>query len=313
MIKNYVTTYVSICLYGLIFLSCSNNHLLKEVKKLNDYPSASAIEYVDQKFFIIGDDAKQLLVLDSNFITLDSIPLYTFTEKRIPKAIKPDLESIAITKDKKLLLFGSGSLSPYRNTGWIIDPATKQKDSIRLDTFYRRLKYYGIAEINIEGACSLQGGIVLSNRGHKSYRRNILVFTNDHFWDHQATASITTIRMGVNSDTSVFNGISGMAYAATSDRLIMTVSTENTSSAFEDGAIGKSYLWIVNNISSKKRWKSINPNQIIDLDAIDSRFKNQKIESVCVIKETKHFLHLVLAADNDDGSSSLFKILVEKK
>ena len=119
--------------------------------------------------------------------------------------------------------------------------------------------------------------------------------------------------MGSNSDTSVFNGVSGLSYAPKTDKLIMTVSTEDTRSVYEDGAIGKSYIWIVNSITSKRNWKSINPNIIIELDSIDPRFKSQKIESVCVLKETKHFLHLLLAADNDNGSSTLFKLLVEIK
>ncbi|MND05646.1 hypothetical protein D3C83_265740 [compost metagenome] len=51
---------------------------------------------------------------------------------------------------------------------------------------------------------------------------------------------------------------------------------------------------------------------IIDLEEVDARFKGQKIESVCILKETKDFLHLALAADNDDGSSTLFRLVVEK-
>ncbi|HEX7905369.1 MAG TPA: hypothetical protein VF487_15960 [Chitinophagaceae bacterium] len=321
--KNNLPSYVSMCLCGsrlwikiftlsVILVSCNNTHLLKEIKKLDHYPSASGIEYFNKQFFVIGDDANDLLVLDSNFNIADSISIYSFPKKRIPKTIKPDLESILLTRDGKLLLLGSGSLSPYRNVCWLIDPITKEKDSTPLDTFYQRLKYNGITEINIEGATSIPGSIILSNRGHKAYRRNYLVFTNSHFWNNQQEAPIDLILIGSNPDTAEFNGISGISYAPKSDRLIMTVSTENTSSAYDDGTIGKSYLWIVNSISSKKRWKSINPNQVIDLNAVDARFKGQKIESVCVVKETKHFLHLVLAADNDDGSSTLFKVLVEK-
>ena len=104
-----------------------------------------------------------------------------------------------------------------------------------------------------------------------------------------------------------------MSYSYKSDRLIMTISTEDTHNALEDGAIGKSYLWIFKNISSKRRWKAANPSQVIELDAMDARFKGQKIESVCITSETRDFLHLVMAADNDDGSSTLFRVVVEKK
>jgi hypothetical protein len=301
----------------LLFLSsCGRTHLLKETKRIEHFPSASAIEFNNDRLFVTGDDASYMLVLYNNLATIDSIALYGFSSKRIDKATKPDLESVGIfgwRAARRLLLLGSGSLSPYRDVGWIIDPQTKKTDSIRLDTIYQRLRLQGIKEINIEGSCAIPGGYLLSNRGHLGYRRNYLLLTDATFWTKQESASISTVLIGGNADTSSFNGVSGLAYAAKSDRLVMSVSTEATTSVYEDGVIGKSYLWIVKNISSKKRWKSLNADQVIDLEDIDPVFKGQKIESVCVMKETRHFLHLVLAADNDDGSSTLFKVLVEKK
>jgi len=287
--------------------------MLKEIKKLDHYSSASGIEYFRNHYYVIGDDANNLLILDEAFNPKDSIQLYSFSEKRIPKAIKPDLEAITVTKNGTLLIVGSGSLAPTRNTAWIIDPVTKQKDSIRLDIFYQRLKLNGLEEINIEGICSMPGSVVFSNRGSKGYPKNHLIFTNEDFLKDQTNARLIIVPVGSNTDSSFFNGVSGLAYSTKSDRLIITVSTEDTRNNMDDGAIGKSYLWIVKNISSKKGWKAINPVEIIDLEAIDPKFNGQKIESVCITKETTRFLHLVLAADNDNGASSIFRLIVEKK
>lgn len=295
------------------FTSCGSNNMLKEIKKLDHYSSASGIEYFRNHYYVIGDDANNLLILDEAFNPKDSIQLYSFSEKRIPKAIKPDLEAITVTKNGTLLIVGSGSLAPTRNTAWIIDPVTKQKDSIRLDIFYQRLKLNGLEEINIEGICSMPGSVVFSNRGSKGYPKNHLIFTNEDFLKDQTNARLIIVPVGSNTDSSFFNGVSGLAYSTKSDRLIITVSTEDTRNNMDDGAIGKSYLWIVKNISSKKGWKAINPVEIIDLEAIDPKFNGQKIESVCITKETTRFLHLVLAADNDNGASSIFRLIVEKK
>lgn len=264
----------------------------------------------------MGDDAGHLLILDSNLIITDSIKLYAHQEKRIPKAIKPDLEGITLVRDSgksRMLLVGSGSLVPYRNIAVLIDPRSKQVDSVRLDVFYQRLLSNGLQELNLEGITTTQGSVILSNRGHKSYPKNYLVFTTNTFWKNQAMAPITVIPVGFNSDSLSFSGVSGICYAPKGDRLLMTVSTEDTRNALEDGAIGKSYLWIVKNISAKRNWKAINPDQVIDLDDLDSRFRGQKIESICVTMETRGYIHLVLAADNDDGSSTLFKLIVEKE
>ena len=292
--------------------SCGSNELLEEVIEYPSYPSASGIEYRNKKIYIIGDDATHLLVLDSNMAYADSIILYPGNEKKIPKAVKPDLEAAAFTNDGRLLLLGSGSASPQRNIGWFIDPDNKKADSIRLDTFYSRLQLNGIKELNIEGATAIPGSFVLSSRGSKGYPRNHLIITDKNFWRKQSQAAITTILAGSNTDSSLFSGISGLAYASKSDRLLLTVSTEDTRNSIDDGAIGKSYIWIIKNISSKKRWKAINPDKIIGLESLDPKFKGQKIESVCITKETTDFLHLVLVADNDNGSSTLFRVIVQK-
>lgn len=306
--------YFRFALLGLLFCitSCGSNALLEEVVEFPSYPSASGIEYQHKKFFIIGDDASRVLILDSSLKAIDSITIYPGNERKIPKAIKPDLEAAAITAGGQLLLLGSGSQSPQRNIAWLIDGGTKKADSLRLDTFYSRLLLYGIKELNIEGATAIPGSLVLAARGSKGYPKNHLIITDKVFWQKQSQAFIATILAGTQTDSSLFSGISGLAYAPKSDQLLLTVSTEDTRNSMDDGAIGKSYLWIINSISSKRKWKAINPDKIIDLESLDPKFRGQKIESVCITKETSDFLHLVLAADNDNGSSTLFRVIVQK-
>ncbi|HMI79864.1 MAG TPA: hypothetical protein VK484_13790, partial [Ferruginibacter sp.] len=215
-------------------------------------------------------------------------------------------------KNNELLLLGSGSLPPYRSGGWIIDPVTKRADSIRLDTIYERLKASGLEVLNIEGVCSIPGSVLMVNRGNNAWRRNDLIIVDEEFWKDQSLSPVSIIRLGANTDSIVFNGVSGLDYVVGTDQLLLTVSTENTSSNTGDGAIGKSYLWIVNNISSKKGMRTIDPDTIIDLEKLDKQFIGQKIESLCVTGETKTFLQLALTADNDDGSSTVFMIVIPR-
>ncbi|MEJ7671411.1 MAG: hypothetical protein WKF59_01500 [Chitinophagaceae bacterium] len=81
---------------------------------------------------------------------------------------------------------------------------------------------------------------------------NYLIFTAGAFWNNQQDAPIKIIKVGSNNDTAFFNGVSGLEYSKFTDQLLLTVSTENTYNAIDDGTIGKSYLWIINNISAKK-------------------------------------------------------------
>jgi hypothetical protein len=79
----------------------------------------------------------------------------------------------------------------------------------------------------------------------------------------------------------------------------------------DDGAIGKSYLWIIDNISKRKNDAAINPDRIIDLEEINPVFNGQKIESVCLVRDTKKSVTLVLAADNDNGTSTIFTLTIQ--
>lgn len=305
--------FYNIVISSALLVSCRQGKNLIEMKMLANYPSASGIEYFDNSFYIIGDDAKSILILDNDFNIKDSILLYDRQGYRIPKETKPDLESITIVQTKKgyrLLVLGSGSLFPYRNTGWIIDPQTKQGKNFRLDTLYQKFtSLHAIREVNVEGLCALPTGILLVNRGHLGYPENNLLFIESSYYSNLNNAVVQKIKLEkAVADTSIFAGVSGLAYSAKSDRLFLTLSTELTESTYKDGVIGKSYLWIINDLSKKINAEKLIPDKIIELEKIDSGFKNQKIESVCIVAEKSNEMQLAMVADNDDGSSTVFKL-----
>lgn len=303
--------YCFIILASLLFISCREKPSLQSVKELSNYSSGSGIEYFDNHIYLIGDDAAYILKMNIALDSVDTISLYDNKQKRISKDIKADLEGITLVNHNDapfLFLIGSGSLAPYRNSAWLINHATKERKEIRLYTFYSRLTANGIEEINIEGIATVSDEILMVNRGNKNHPDNYLVFTFADFWENQSTTDIRLVKTGSNTDTSLFNGISGLDYSAKTDRLILTVSTENTYNSQADGAIGKSYLWIINDMSSKSRLTAMNPDKVIDLNVTDKRFEGHKIESVCIISETQLAMDVLLVADNDDGKSVLFKI-----
>jgi hypothetical protein len=57
---------------------------------------------------------------------------------------------------------------------------------------------------------------------------------------------------------------------------------------------------------------AVNPDRMIDLEKMDQRFKGHKIESVCIIRENKKEMQLALVADDDKGTSLLFKVDLKK-
>lgn len=301
--------------FSLILSACNEKEAKLISEKTLSYPSGSGIEYFNNSLFIIGDDAPYLLKLDKQLNYVDTILLYGSSHIRIPKEEKADLEAMAIVKDSNmpsLLMLGSGSITPQRNAGWLVNPATRQRIPLDLSVFYKRLNNRDIPEINIEGIAKAGNNLLLVNRGNLTHRVNHLIITDKRFVQDQENARIRIIRLGGNDDTANFRGASGMDYSAKTDRLVLTVSTEETSSSFEDGEIGESYLWIINDFLSKTRMTAINPNKVIQLSKIDPKLKKQKIESVAILSDTGDEMELMLVADNDNGETSLFRIILSK-
>lgn len=294
-----------------ILISCSMGTVLQEFKRFPDYPSASSVEYVNGRFYIMGDDASCLLVLDSNLNEVDTIRFFNSNERRMPKSSKHDLEAMTVLRNNKLLITGSGSHLANRSGAIIFDPENKTFDSVRLDDFFQRFASHEIDHVNIEGMALLPSAMLMANRGHMNDRHNELIVTSPDFFLNPGEAYINKMLFGVSDDSNSFQGVSGLAYSRKKDILIATVSTEKVGNSYDDGEIGKSYLWLVNNMAVKMQWKAMNPDKIIDLEKIAPAFKNQKIEGVCVWKETKEFLYLLLVADNDDGGSNVFKVAVK--
>ena len=286
---------------------------LTTMKILPGYPSGSGLAYHNGRIYIVGDDATYILVLDSLLNVIDSIRIVESSEKRITKERKPDTEALAIIKNNNtatMLALGSGSLSPSRDSCYVLNLPGNEIKKYGLDSFYTRLKYSGMSMLNIEGAASIPKGLLLANRGNKSFPQNHLIATSDIFWKNQSTADITLIETANNSDTSTFSGISGLDYSFISDQLFMTLSTENTFSVHEDGEIGQSYLWIINDLSSKMNLHRLYPDKIINLTNIDQRFNEQKIESVSILSADNTEKVLILTADDDKGGTVLFRLVL---
>ena len=278
---------------------------------LDNFPSGSSLEFYDNKLYLGGDDAAKLLVLDTNYNTIDSLTLFESTTRRILKAVKADVESSAIVTmnaQLHLLLVGSASL-PTREKIVLLRLDTLEMQFHSISDFVRRLGHFGLKDVNIEGAASTGKLLVLANRGNLSNPYNHLVFTQPNFWLNQQSAPVNTAIL-VLPGNNQFSGISGLAYIEKEDLLVFTASTETTVNSFEDGEIGDSYIGWVKNVSGKMAAKKILADGFINLSATNKNFFGEKIESLCISHSdnTTHTIHLV--SDNDNGVSKLFKIRI---
>jgi hypothetical protein len=287
---------------------------LLDFKEVKDFPSGSGIEYYQDKVYVVGDDAKEVLVMSKNWKKLENIPLFKSDEARIPKKTKPDLEATAIIEINsipRLLVLGSGSKEP-RNKIVLVNLDNNTTEEIDITPFYDRLLQTGIGDINVESATLVLGKLVIGNRGNKSKPDNHVIVTDVDFYKHETEAQISPVKIEFPDGFKEPIGLSGMTYSHLNDWIIATFSTEDTTNAIDDGAIGDSYLAIIENASRKILRHKMKINQLINIGDADKSLRGYKMESVTIQSEKNGRLKLQLVADNDDGVSCLFKIRLKE-
>lgn len=274
--------------------------------ELKNYPSGSTISYYQDHLYLMGDDASSLLVLDKDFQVKEEIRVFPGDSGRIKKTEKADIESsewMMADNKAKLWLFGSGSLSPQRDSAFCFDPETKSTERIDLSAFYENLRQSRIRDLNIEGAAMVKSFLIFGSRGNLTNKQNHFLQTTPA----ELTGGKPPRIIRLNLPDGL--GISGMSYLAERDILLLTTSTENTSTAFDDGKIGESSLGLIDHFSEKLTQPEISTDKWIVLPDLHADFKGQKIESLCIADiESDGGISAILVSDDDRGTTKLFKV-----
>jgi hypothetical protein len=297
------------------YMANVKTELLKSVV-LPDFPSGSSINYYNEKLYIVGDDANHILILDKDYQKIDSILLFDHPEKKIPKDEKTDLEAssfIHIKGEPYLLVLGSASKKKRKKV--ILVPFAEDALNFSGSQFYvhdskefiARLKLNGVEEVNLEGATVTGSNLLLGNRGNRANPENHLIITDKDFWERQQESALSVLRLVLPAGEERL-GVSEMCYVESKNMLLLTLSSEGTDNAYDDGIIGNSHLGWANNITHKIDRSEIVLDGLIDLCSVHESFRNEKIEGVCVEATTGDDFILHLVSDNDCGESKLFKI-----
>lgn len=301
----------SVFIFTLFFFSnCTSPSNIKVdikgellLRKEVDYPSGSAIMFHDDKLYLMGDDAQGLLILDTLFNNVGTLPVFGASQERIFKPIKPDIESSEIINNN-LWLLGSGSVKPFRDSLIRINLSTKAIQKLSLKSFYDTLRT-NIKTLNIEGLAKVKKQIALGHRRSNLDPQNYLITFPSGMLETNNYEGIKIIRFIATSHNL---GISGMTYYNKKDMLFITSSREDTQNSYDDGLIGESNLSIITKASKKLDSDSLIANNNIPLSLIHQSFKNIKVESIAIAGVKGNTFTVYLAADNDDGKTSLFKV-----
>lgn len=97
-------------------------------KKIISFPSGSAIEFYDNKYYLIGDDSNHLLILDSNLNFLTSVPLFL----EPPLQQKQDLKTENKTKNKN-------GLSPFETNSSLPNTIKTNQNDQNNDKIFEKI------------------------------------------------------------------------------------------------------------------------------------------------------------------------------
>lgn len=275
-------------------------------------PSGSALAVYHDSILVVGDDVDFMLKMPLHSGSPAHVSLYpNAPSTRIDRTVKHDLESSVlgtIDNEDYLFVFGSGIVSPYRDTMFAIHLAdstrTFRRSLFQLYKTIREKAGLKEEELNIEGAALLKNRLFLINRGKNS----VITIPWDKFVQYiqqpdQAGVPPFTISPVSLPEVDGFGiGFSG-ACVLDENELLFTASLEETENFTKDGQIKGSYIGILRLGNDS----SVTLQSLQSLLDLSGKIEPVKLESIDVINKGKK-LEVVAVADNDDGRSKLYFI-----
>jgi hypothetical protein len=311
-------------IFATFLLSACNsgekmNAKIENSETLHEIPSASGIEFLDGKYWLIGDNSPWLFEVNDVFEVAEKHLIFSmdFTENgTIPKSKKHDFEAMTALNwegDSALFVFGSGSKA-NRFQGVLVNinsalHPTMETQKFDLTDFYSKILEKAKlkdGELNIEAAAVLGDHLFLFNRG----KNKLISLKVKHFIDYLSGAR-ETIKIKVKTiDLPEIDGIRAGFSGATADekfqRIVFTASVENTADWVADGQVLGSFIGVLNlhslkNHAAPKCILIKNKQEILRI----------KAESIALQESSENSFRCLVVTDSDGGKSELLKLKVQ--
>lgn len=293
---------------------------VKVINKINleGIPSASGIEIVNDLIYIISDDSPYLYCLDFNFKLIEKVELFTtndFITGRIPKKIKPDLESLTrleINGKKYLLTAGSGSKSLRKKAFLIELSAGYPVKEIDLSGIYDYWKSEPTITdnlpLNIEGLATDQKRLFFFNRTNNAIiMYSLKDFISFIFDTLQVMPIPEVIKLDLKGIDTFKAGLSGADIF--DGKIFFTTSVEDTDDPVLDGKVYGSFCGCVDS-------EKLIPNETPEISTYhqieeENSIFTGKVESIAVYQKISNTEFTALCVTDDDlGGSELLVLSI---
>lgn len=278
------------------------------------FASGSGMALLGGTYWAVGDDDPYLWQLDAAGGMLSRSTLWdstTVVDGRIPKAVKPDFEAVALlpqSGDTVLVIFGSGSKSPRRDVMIVAVPKEDGAAHPFSEKFYswlREAAHLDAKGLNLEGAALYEEELILLNRANNTMYRLAL----GGFQDFLKTGETASLQLEAQAyDLPRIEGhratFSGASSLSGTHHLLFSASVEVTDNSIDDGKILGSFIGTLD-LSDK-----VNPSvhcARIMMNADGSPFSG-KLEALEGQRMPGGALRVVGITDNDDGTTQWIEI-----
>lgn len=295
----------------LALTACTNQTMTfkeSEQFQLDNIPSGSGISKINDLYYVIGDDSPYLFVCNSQFEIVKKIAITStsgVSNGRISKPQKADLEAMELISENEIVIFGSGSKSPQRDSFIRVLLGKEIKiETYSLTKFYEFLKSLTIladSELNIEAIAYKDDRLYLFNR-----KKNIMVslkYTDLLAYVKGGDNPLPAVQTNTYTLPQINNieaGFSGAISLKNESKIVFTASVEDTNNAYDDGEILGSFVGIID----------IEDNTI-DYCRIPEIKEKLKVESITIDEEmSSNRTKVTLITDSDKGKSSLIKGII---
>ena len=274
--------------------------IIKKSQKLPNPSSASGIEYINGLYYIIGDDANALFVLDEQLKVQKTIPFFSgkAVQEHIPKKEKPDFECMSfvyVQEVPHILIMGSGSKA-NRKIAFLYNLVTEEIQKLDYLAFYNTLEKDPLftlgAELNLEALSCTNDFVYLFQRGNIADKNTFLRFPVQDVLHPDTYEIYSTELQGIKQGKA---GFSGACFVLEWNAILFTASVELTKDAYNDGEVLGSTAGIIQNHSLKE-------NVVITYP--DGKPYIAKIESISVKKMLDANTLLAVAVTDADGKES---------
>lgn len=285
------------------------------MRELPEVPSASGIEYIDKSFYVIGDNAPWIYVLDTSFQQISKYALGKYRKTKeglLPKSEKHDFEAMTELSwegKKYLFVFGSGSKEPYRFEGKMLDlEALGVVKTFSLHALYDRIceeAKLDANELNIEAAAEVDGKLYLFNRGkNKLIQMDVKQFMA-FILGKKNLLKLKVYSIDLPEINGIRSGFSGAAGDSKHNRIVFTSSVENTDDWVQDGEILGSFIGVID-LENVQQHYTPETVQLIGKNK-EERFK---VESIALMTNERQTIECVVVTDNDGHSSELMTVSI---